>query len=158
MRSPVRIRVAAPDNPEEKSSGLWLFIGHLRYSCGSTFLFRGCLGVLPYTLKRALCRRRRFGPHTPRRCVKLACKQQEWVSSARNTRAAPDILAAARSRSRENNTLLFSNTLAPLRYPEEKSSGLWLFIGHLRYSCGSAFFILGLSGGATLYFEAGSVP
>ena len=27
-------------------------------------------------------------------------------------------LAAARSRSGENNTQLFSNTLAPLRYPE----------------------------------------
>ena len=89
-------------------------------------------------------------PHAVR--VKLACKRQVWVSSpVANPRVqAPDILAAARSRSRENNTQLFSNTLAPLRYPRGNTLGLWLSLGVLRCFQGEHFLFLGLSGAATL--------
>ena len=76
--------------PRRETFGALVFYRDLQSSFGSIF-YLGCLELLLYASERALRHRRRFGPHTPRRCVKLACKQQVWVSSPRaNTRVAPD--------------------------------------------------------------------
>ena len=60
-----------------------------------------------------------------------------------NTRAAPDILAAARSPSGENNIQLFSDTLRSLRYPIGNTLGLWFFIGLCGIPVGVPVFIQG---------------
>ena len=48
MRSPVRIRVAAPDNPEAIASGLWFFIGFCGTLVGVLFLFGVILSCYRY--------------------------------------------------------------------------------------------------------------
>ena len=48
--------------------------------------------------------------------IKINTIHEGWCSFLWR-RKRDSILAAARSRSRENNTQLFSNALAPLRYP-----------------------------------------
>jgi len=116
----------------------------------------GCLKLLPHTSHRALCHRHRFGPHTPCRCVKLACKQQEWVSSPlANTRAAPALslrLGHVRGKTVINCFFTLSRRFATRR----ETFGALVFYRLPQISVG-AFSLWGLSGAATLHFGSGSV-
>ena len=130
MRSPVRIRVAAPDNPEGNTSGLWFFISLCKL-CKGIFCFSGLTGVATLASQSGSANGVRQNPvRIPEAEIwKLAFKaKSSWYLRLWIPGAAPAILAAARSRSGENNTQVFSNTLAPLRYPEGNTSGLWFFI------------------------------
>ena len=64
MRSPVRIRVAAPDNPEEKSSGLWLFYSPLLTNAGLV-LFKGVVRSCYSRFAPSSVQSTESGPHTP---------------------------------------------------------------------------------------------
>ena len=87
MRSPVRIRVAAPDTPCIYDAGALVFYKLLLTKAGLFLFFRGCLELL-LSLRAAF----RFaeaesGSHLPRERVKLACKGRARKSSLKaNTR------------------------------------------------------------------------
>ena len=80
MRSPVRIRVAAPDNPEVNTSGLWFFIGTFRTLVGIA-LSGVVLKLLPALRARVFEYSEKTGSHCHRSGVKLACKTRVRQSS-----------------------------------------------------------------------------
>ena len=88
MRSPVRIRVAAPDNPRGNPSGALVFYRACALQKASA---EGLYGAATLALGRALrAKRAEFGPHI---CDKVA----DILTQCVNTWVAPDILASARS-------------------------------------------------------------
>lgn len=150
MRSPVRIRVAAPDNPEGKPSGLWFFIGSCKTFVG-VFSLWGCPELLPYTSERALCRRSRFGPHT-RSEVPQACLQGEargYLRRGRIPGAAPDILAAARSPSGKNSYQLFLIPSGRYATPKGNLRGFGFLYGFCVTFAAVPIYMSGLSGADT---------
>ncbi len=103
MRSPVRIRVAAPDTPEGIPSGLWFFMGQMHRRLPVTRRFRGCLelllcaaiGICP------ICRAKPTSPPTARKHRRttpptatdksgsqhsLKANIRVWISRARRSR------------------------------------------------------------------------
>ena len=125
MRSPVRIRVAAPDNPEEKSSGLWLFIGSCRTSVG-VFCYMGLPGA-GITIWIRLCANGADSVRIPHSEIgKLVCQAKSVgiFAFSEYPGSSSRLLAAARSPSRKNSYQLFFYTLRPLRYS--------LRLGHTR--------------------------
>ena len=96
MRSPVRIRVAAPDNPEAIASGLWFFIGFCGTSVGVLFLF-GVIGSCysRFGTRSVTCHGIRFA-YPARRSTSSLVRRRAWVSSpSANTRGSSRFLAAA---------------------------------------------------------------
>ena len=105
--------------PRRFSFGALVFYRLLRHSWGECSFYWGCPELL-FSLRIVISRAQRRNPvRIPHQDASssLVSGGCGYLRNA-NTRNAPDILAAARSRSGENNTQLFSYTLAPLRYPE----------------------------------------
>ena len=90
MRSPVRIRVAAPDNPEGNPSGLWFYLGFLQFLRAKPHADRGWLELLLSLLIGLAARQ--FGPHTPAE-DRRACSSgagRVYILYLRIPGAAPD--------------------------------------------------------------------
>ena len=130
MRSPVRIRVAAPDNPEVNPSGLWFFYSFFRptvgtalsgvgRSCYSRFapssasLMQNPVRIPLSEIDKLACQANRDG------IFRLLCEQE--YPGSRHSRCGSVTFGG------KQRTVLFSNTLTPLRYPRGTPSGALVF-------------------------------
>ena len=145
--------------PRRETFGALVFYGAPTRHLWEHFSLWGCLELLSYTLDRALCQRRRIGPHTPSEVLQ-ACMQGKARGYLRRKRIPGQLQTFSLRLGHPRGKTVINCFLTPsgrCATPKGNLRGFGFLWGSHKTFVG-AFFFMGLSGVAILYFGSGSVP